>query len=232
VDFDESLVGSFWSVIIPIRLVTKSCPELVVRCNKSGSSFEVKYRLGQAVIFGPDVVHSTALEDYYHDYRVCLSLNVGCIKECNVDLILVDITQQFPPKSHKFLLQWANKYPHWHVSSLTNVSNIPALTVAGLLGSEWLSNYMELRHIYKNERCTGDGLNKPSKFSRKLLQWIGHQRYFYGLKYMQSPIDCSHEQRLSRGRATRYMSHFREAKLHEIDFQFVVERDAGCNQVK
>lgn len=225
VDFDESLVGSFWSVIIPIRLVMNSPPELVAMCKKSGSTFDVKYHLGQAVIFGPDVVHSTALVAYSHDYRVCLSINIGCIKEYNVDLILTDITQQFPPKSRTFLLQWANKYPHWHVTSQTNLINIPSITVAGLLGSEWLSNYQELRHIYENDK-------KPFKFSKKLLQWIGHQRYFYVLKYMLSPMDNSEERLVSRIKATRYMSRFREAKLREIDFQFVVQRDAGCNQVK
>jgi hypothetical protein len=155
-----------------------SCPELIVRCNNSASSFEVKYHLGQAIIFGLDVVHSTALVDYYDDYRVCLSLNVGYIKECKAGLVLPDITQQFPPKSRKFLLQWANKYPHWHVSSLTNLTKIPLLTVPGLLGSEWLSNYMELRHIYEKDRCNGDG-GSPVIYSRKLLQWISHQRYFY-----------------------------------------------------
>jgi hypothetical protein len=56
-DFDETLVGKFWSVIVPITLVADSIPELVVVCNHSQSPFQVKYHIEEAVVFGPDIVH-------------------------------------------------------------------------------------------------------------------------------------------------------------------------------
>ena len=102
-DFDEVLVGKFWSFIVPIQLVNHSNPELLVQGITPNLNIEVKYQVGEAILFGPNVVHSTALVNYIGTYRYGLSLNIGCIDDCNVRLILPDITQQFPPKCHKFL---------------------------------------------------------------------------------------------------------------------------------
>jgi len=84
--------------------VTDSIPELVVLCNHSQSPFQVKYHIREKVVFGPDIVHSTAPVDYVSGYHVYLSLNIGYIDECNSRLIIPDITQKFPPKSSNYFI--------------------------------------------------------------------------------------------------------------------------------
>ena len=92
-DFDDTLVGRCWSVIIPIELVNGSDSELLIHSHHSNSGYyAVRYCIGEAVIFAPDVIHSTAVVDYAEGYRLCLSLNVACISEANAHLLLPDIT--------------------------------------------------------------------------------------------------------------------------------------------
>ena len=101
VDFDEVLVGKFWSFIVPVQLVNRSHPELLVQGIAPNLNIEVKYQVCEAILFGPIIMHSTALVNYIGTYRVCLSLNICCIDDYNVRLILPDITQPFPPSSEK-----------------------------------------------------------------------------------------------------------------------------------
>ncbi len=124
-------------------------------------------------------------------------------------------------------LRWA-KSPHWHVSLLNNLANIPVLIVAGLLGSEWLSNYKMVKNI-AGHNC--NSVYSSPMCPKKLRQWMAHQRYCYTLKYHRS-VSLTPESRSSVRSAFWSLTYFREAKLHEINFHFVVPRDAGRNQCK
>jgi hypothetical protein len=222
VDFDDGVVGKVWSVIIPIVLVNGSNSELIIRSKDTSQTLvEVKYLIGEAVIFAPDVVHSTAVVEYADGYRVCLSLNVGFIHVGNVHHILSDITQQFPPKSSEYLLSWP---PHWTTASPSRVINIPEISEAALLGVQWLSSYSLLINTWK------DNVEKATcNFSPKLLQWMAYQRYCYALKYREK-VSLQESFSDFQSRASQSLTHFREVKLREIGFNFVVDRDAGCKQ--
>ncbi len=211
VDFDEALARKFWTVIVPIDVVSGSPSELIVQSH-SQRLVEVKYRLGEVVIFGADVVHSTAIVEYSSSYRVCLSLCVGDICVRDVHLVLPDITQQFPPKSCDYLLSWGH---HWSSTSPLQVVNIPELSDAALLGMHWMSMLCELKQSISSQ-----------DYSQQLLQWMAYQRYCYSLKYRRDISLYGSSSDFVR-RASRSLTRFRETKLVEVGFQFVVDRDAG-----
>ncbi len=71
-DFPESLSNEAWTVILPLRVVETSEPELIVQNLHTKAQQHVKNDIGSAVIFGPHTFHSTAVLRYTNANRVCL----------------------------------------------------------------------------------------------------------------------------------------------------------------
>jgi hypothetical protein len=69
---DESLSGEAWMVILPVRVVETSEPELIVQNLHTKAQQHVKYNVGTAVIFGPHMLHSTATLRYTDTNHVYL----------------------------------------------------------------------------------------------------------------------------------------------------------------
>ena len=223
-DNDDSLNGDVWTVIFPLILVPNSNPELVVRHSVYKSDHFIKYKLGEALIWGPNTEHSTASVAYDGGYRVCVAVNLAFINALNVKQITLDCTQQYPPKSQKLLLQWAQN-PHWRRSVLNDEVNLPSVTEVALLGSEWLSKYNMLVQLKEGNSGIMEGNYPPA-----LRQWMAHQRYCYALKYGLR-VRQSESSRFIAS-ATRTLTFYRESKLREIGFLFTLDRDEGSNQGK
>jgi hypothetical protein len=106
-DNDDSLNGDVWTVMFPLILVPNRTPELVVRHSVYKTEHLIKYKLGEALIWGPNTEHSTAFVAHHRGYQVCVAVNIAFINALNVKQITLDFTQQYPPKSQKVLQQWA-----------------------------------------------------------------------------------------------------------------------------
>jgi hypothetical protein len=184
----------------------------------------IKYNVGEALIWGPTTEHSTARVKYDVGYRVCVALNVGLINSINVRQILLDITQQYPPRSRKLLLEWA-KNPHWRKEALHDDTYLPRVPDSILLGNEWFSKYTEL--VLLKER---ESLAEEDKYPSAIKQGMAHQRYCFTLKL--SLRDQVRESSCSIASASRTLTFCREAKLRQIGFLFTVQRDEGANQRK
>jgi hypothetical protein len=104
-DNDDSLLNQIWTMIIPLILVPNSPPELVVLQRNSNTRHLIKYQMEEAIVWGPDTVHSTACVRYQGGYRVCVAINFGFINPLNVKQVVSDLTQQYPPKRMKLLLE-------------------------------------------------------------------------------------------------------------------------------
>ena len=223
-DNDDDLMGDVWTVIFPLILVPNSPPELVVRHSVHKTEHPIKYTIGEAVIWGPNTEHSTASVAYEGDYRVCVAINIGFINALNVKQIVRDLTQQYPPRSQKLLLQWAQN-PHWRRGVWNDEASLPSVPDIVLLGSEWLSKYNELVQLKEDSCGIMEGNYPPA-----LRQWMAHQRYCFALKHglRTTPLESSS----SIASATRTLTCYRESKLQDIGFLFTVERDGGANQGK
>jgi len=173
-------------------------------------------------------VHSTAPVDYVSGYHVYLSLNIGYIDECNSRLIIPDITQKFPPKSSNYFITWAKSPPWCSSSSINDFGCIPKLTEAALLGTQWLSNFYSMRHAFTDDATAND----LCKCCPSLLKWLAYQRYCYSSKHCGEVFLSDNSINAFGGHASRSLTEFREMKLREVGFQFVVDRDAGLNQWK
>ena len=223
VDFDDSLSGITWSVIIPVILVNNSPPKLLVKHTISGAVHEWKYELGQALVWGPKTEHSTAVVQYNDGvYRMCLSINLAFFCPGNVRVICSDISQQYPPRRTNFLLAWA-KNPHWQrMGSNHCVTSLPQFSNEALLGAEWCQKYNELLSVIDT-----------TKASPSLRQWMAHQRYCYSLKHGNRCVGdedmCKSKSVLSYSRTLTW---FREFMLQQISFRFTCDRDEGVNQAK
>jgi hypothetical protein len=131
-DFDDSLAGEAWNVMIPLVLVPDSPPELLVKSFDDDTVIHpVKYEREVALIWGPLTDHSIALFSYAYGYCVCLSVSVGSINSGNVNRFLADISQQYPPRRSSLLLEWA-KSPHFSSGNC----NLPSFSHEVLSGKE------------------------------------------------------------------------------------------------
>ena len=220
IDFHDSLAGVAWHVMIPLRLVPDSPPELVVRPEgPDGRLSHVKYEMGLAHIWGSLTDHSTAICSYVSGYRVCLSVSVGSISVSNVKRFLSDISQQYPPRNPSLLLDWA-KTPHF---SRRGKCSLPRFSHEAVLGLEWVTQY----NIFLTLQRSSTDLELYPASVRK---WITHQRYCFSTKHNGSTPD-GHDFNSSHVRsARRTLTFFREFMLREINFVFSVDRDNGLNQ--
>jgi hypothetical protein len=221
-DNDDTLAGNVWTVIIPIILPPASTPELIVKKEKTKVEQPVKYNLEEALVWGPATEHSTAITSYNGNYRVCISASVAFITTLNVKQIMMDMTQKFPPRKSRLMLQWA-RTPHWSRSALLgNSINVPHLENKALLGMEWYEKYSLLKSLLNKNVCDAD-------YPSSLRQWMAYQRYCFTLKYQLRKR--SYQNRNCRS-ASRTLTFAREEMLKEIGFDFTRKRDEGANRDK
>ena len=220
-DNDDSLAGNVWTVITPIILPSVSTPELVVKNGMTNVEHPVKYNLGESLVWGPKTEHSTAIMSCNGNYRVCISVSVAYITPLYVKQIMMDVTQKFPPRKKKLLLQWARS-PHWSRTSSPGNSNIPHLEDKALLGMEWYEKYSLLKSLLNKNVC-------EAEYPSSLRQWMAYQRYCFSLKHQLRV--CPNQSRNCRS-ALRTLTFSREEKLKEIGFSFTRKRDEGANHDK
>jgi len=111
--------GSGFNVIIPLILASDSPPELYVRDDQNLDRIGAyKYRIGYASVLGDDTFHGTAEVDYLQnqEFRMAATIYIADVNEDNVDAIMKDYTQFYPPKDPAWLLSQAGA--HWGKGSL------------------------------------------------------------------------------------------------------------------
>jgi hypothetical protein len=98
-DFHPTLSGQVYTLLFPHQLVQSSPPEVILQQHFTGKVHSFYYEKGHAFSWGPNTMHATAMVNYCDDaFRICISLSLGHITPMNVQLILQDISQQYPPK--------------------------------------------------------------------------------------------------------------------------------------
>jgi len=116
VHYDVSGTGeNAFNIIVPLLLVDESPPELdVYEYNTDGDKQEgLKYDYDWAVAIGDDTYHATSPIDYTGsgEMRLAATIYVADVKEDNVDAILADYTQAYPPNDRELLL--SKQGIHW-----------------------------------------------------------------------------------------------------------------------
>jgi len=222
-DNDESLSGEAWTVILPLRVVEASEPELIVQNLHTKAQQHVKYNVGTAVIFGPHTFHSTAALRYTNTNRVCLIVSIAHITKANVSALLEDVSNLYPSKKdNALLMRWSRK-PHWKVVRGKNTCAIPTCDDDVIFGRYWSKMFALLESV---KNATGSFIVADGNQSGvQLRRWISAQRHNYSMKYATSKSDYS----IKIG---RMMTFAREAKLKSIGFQFKISRESGINQSK
>lgn len=219
-DNDEELSGEVFTIMIPLVLIPDSDPELVILQQRSQKQYHIKYSVGEALVWGPLTVHSTAKCNYKEGTRICLAINLGYINEHNVKQVTLDFTQKYPPRSTKLLLEWA-KRPHW-TSKLPSEVALPTVSDECVLGKAWFEMYQLYLRYNKSHGVITDS-NCPSS----LRQWISTQRLNYSKKHQVSKNTENYQYAAS---AARSMTNAREETLRVVGFVFSNDRDAGKNQ--
>ena len=98
-DYEPTLQGHAWNVIVPLELVRNSAPELVVlptRCSERHQL--VQYKKDTAIILGAKQWHSSGLYEYNRGekFRYCLCIAVCHITPENVDDIIKSMDGNYP----------------------------------------------------------------------------------------------------------------------------------------
>jgi len=222
-DFPESLSNEAWTVILPLRVVETSEPELIVQNLHTKAQQHVKYDIGSAVIFGPHTFHSTAVLRYTNANRVCLILSIGHITKANVSALLEDVSNIYPSnKGNALLMRWSRK-PHWKVVRGKSKCDIPTCLDEVIFGQYWLNMFTQLESV---RSATGSLIVADGEQSGvQLRRWVYAQRHNYSMKYATSKSNYSIK-------VGRMMTFAREAKLKSIGFQFTISRESGINQSK
>ena len=107
-DYEPSLQGQAWNVIVPLELVRGGGPELVLRPTLASNLHqEVKYQKHTAVILGAKQWHSSGLYEYNRGekFRCCLCIAVCHITPKNVDDIVKSMEANYPLPSREYLLE-------------------------------------------------------------------------------------------------------------------------------
>lgn len=105
--------GKAFNVIIPLMLANVSEPELDVQSNGGKILAGYRYRYGEASVVGDNAYHGTAAANYLGMGQMQMAATV-CIADVNADNvngILADYTQAYPPKNATMLLSKAGL--HW-----------------------------------------------------------------------------------------------------------------------
>ena len=106
-----------YNVIVPLLLANETGPELDVqddeRLGEDGDFKIGRYRYEYDVgsMMGDDAYHASSANDYTRDMRMAATIYIADVNEVNVDNIMADYTQAFPPRDRDLLLSWAGA--HW-----------------------------------------------------------------------------------------------------------------------
>jgi len=216
-DFHPRLSGQAYTLLFPIQIVESSPPEVVIQERGSGNVHSFQYEKGHAFIWGTNTMHATATLNYPSGlFRICVSVSLGYITPSNVQLIIRDISQQYPPKREKFLLELASN-AHWSRTNSGTVGyNLPETDDSVIYGKEWLEKLNEFLEVGRSR----------TSYPPKLQRWISQQRYAYNLKHGSTPKHLN----TAMMKAIKTMTDSREQKLKDSNFSFYLARDEGRNQ--
>jgi hypothetical protein len=222
VDWDDSLTNEAFTVIIPIQLVHGAEPEIIMEVGKLSrrEEHQVKYDAQYAYIWGAETVHCTAPCQYTDKkYRCCLSVSVAYITYDNVEQLLCDFTQEYPPRCRKLILKWAAN-PHWRKQQPMKIY-LPIISEKQVFGKVWIKQMHKYNSLEKSH-----GIIISSKCTAELHPWISTQRQNYCIKHgyrtgnmLQYYQSCG-----------RSMMNARELMLKMSGFVFVTPRDSEKNQ--
>jgi hypothetical protein len=126
--------ASVFNIIVPLLLANETGPELDLQAAASSSSSSsssdpgtedndddkhavgrLRYQYDVASMMGDDAYHATSAVDYrpQNEMRMAATIYVADITVDNIDAILTDYTQQYPPNDRpELLLAMAGN--HWH----------------------------------------------------------------------------------------------------------------------
>jgi hypothetical protein len=125
-DFEPRLQGDAWMVVVPLHLVHKGSPELVVRprCNSERNQY-VKYEKHTAVVIGANQWHSSGLYEYRggDKFRYCLCIAVCHITPDNVEDIVKSMEANYPLRSASYLLEDLATKPQWTSRGMSSPSS-------------------------------------------------------------------------------------------------------------
>jgi hypothetical protein len=106
--------GKAFNIIIPLILANETGPELDIQEDDGGRVGRYKYELNVAAMVGDDALHATSAVDYLsaNEMRMAATVYIADINADNIESIMNDFTQAYPPKGDlDFLLNQAGQ--HW-----------------------------------------------------------------------------------------------------------------------
>ena len=111
-DFEDTDEKGF-NLIIPILLKEDSDPELDVWVDATEETVGLKYQYNTGILLGDEAYHATSAIDYTgtDKMRVMATIYLADINENNVENILKEYTQEYPPADTERLL--ASAGGHW-----------------------------------------------------------------------------------------------------------------------
>ena len=121
--YDVTNTGSkTFNIIIPLILANQTGPEVDIqdRPDDIDEGEEHALRVGRyryeydvAIMMGDDAYHATSAADYRltGEMRLAATIYVSDVNDENVDNIVYDYTQAYPPQDRNLLLRWAGR--HW-----------------------------------------------------------------------------------------------------------------------
>jgi hypothetical protein len=123
IHYDVSETGArVFNAIIPLILANETRPELDLRDdtkregtldNSPQPVGRLRYQYDVAYLMGDDAYHGTSAVDYrvQKQMRMAATVYIADIGEDNIDAILKDYTQRYPPRDPEILLGMAGS--HW-----------------------------------------------------------------------------------------------------------------------
>ena len=122
----ENVDGKAFNVLIPLQLKDGSRPEFTVMGTASDDDDPIKatvhYEYNVALAVGDETLHGTGECDYRDtpgEMRMALSIYLADTNENNVESIIGDYTDPFPPAEPAYLLK--NRGRHWKKDGSTRI---------------------------------------------------------------------------------------------------------------
>lgn len=109
-----------FNIIVPLILANSTGPELdiqnareIYRDKPGFRAGRYRYEYDIASMMGDDSTHGSSAVDYRlrGEMRMAATIYVADVSEENVENILADYTQAYPPRDRELLLRWAGR--HW-----------------------------------------------------------------------------------------------------------------------
>jgi hypothetical protein len=104
-DFSDS-GAKVYNVMIPLLLANETGPELDLQNENDETVGRLRYNYDVASLVGDDAYHGTSAVDYRvnKEMRMVASIYVADIREDNVEAIMKDYTQKYPPENRPDIL--------------------------------------------------------------------------------------------------------------------------------